>query len=108
MSKNFNRLYLVTKWLDCLISDTPNVATMLHFDQSKWNINETCHRAVDVVGIATIEFTKHYTHPIYGEYDLKYYWTGKKLAQFRIRTKAGITLYASLKFDLAISRKTSI
>ena len=58
------------------IADTPNVATMLHFDQSKWNINDTCHRAVDVVGIATIEFTKHYIHPIYGEYDLKYYWTG--------------------------------
>ena len=69
---------------------------MLHFDQSKWNVNETCHRAVDVVGIATIEFTKHYTHPIYGEYDLKYYWTGEKRVQYRIRIKAGITLCASL------------
>ena len=78
--QNFSRLFLVTKWLDCLISDTPNVATMLHFDQSKWNVTETCHRAVDVVGIATIEFTKHYTHPIYGEYDLKYYWTGKQIS----------------------------
>merc|ERR1712241_308682 len=36
---------------DMTIYDTPNVATMLHFDQSKWNINDTCHRAVDVVDI---------------------------------------------------------
>ena len=55
------------------VTDVPPVTEMLHFDQDK---GYSCNRAYEVVGISTLEFTKNFTHPTYGNYDIKYYWTG--------------------------------
>ena len=55
------------------VTDVPAVTTMLHFDQDK---EYHCNRAYEVVGISTLEFTNNFTHPTYGNYDIKYYWTG--------------------------------